>query len=104
MTDADLAAGRTFRAWRTRWQERLARQPRGLADALDLMRRTNPAFIPRNHKVEEALAAATMGGDLSVLERLVAVLAKPFAYERHLPEFSAPPVSDGRVYQTYCGT
>jgi len=32
------------------------------------------------------------------------VLAKPFAYERHLPEFSAPPVSDGRVYQTYCGT
>jgi len=104
MTDADLAAGRTFQAWRTRWQERLARQPRGLADALDLMRRTNPAFIPRNHKVEEALAAATMGGDLSVLEKLVAVLAKPFAYERHLPEFSAPPVSDGRVYQTYCGT
>ncbi len=104
MTDADLAAGTDFQTWRTRWQERLACQPQGRDDVRGLMRRTNPAFIPRNHKVEEALAAATMGGDLGVLEKLVAVLAKPFAYERQLPEFSTPPVSDGRVYQTYCGT
>ena len=55
------------------------------------MRRHNPAFIPRNHKVEEALeAAATSAGDFSVMERLLDVLATPYDHKRDLPLFSAP--------------
>ena len=51
-------------AWQSRWQTRLAKQPQSRGEVEQLMRRSNPAFIPRNHKVEEALAAAT-GGDLN---------------------------------------
>jgi uncharacterized protein YdiU (UPF0061 family) len=66
------------------------------------MRRHNPAFIPRNHKVEEALDAA-MGRDYSVMERLLDVLRAPYAYDRELPDYSAPP-RDARGYRTFCGT
>ena len=56
------------------------------------MRRHNPAFIPRNHNVEEALLAATSRDDFSVMERLLEVLATPYDHERDLPMFSAPGV------------
>ena len=104
MTNANLAASATFQTWRTRWQERVERQPQGRDEAQALMRRYNPAFIPRNHKVEEALTAATDHGDLSVLEKLLEVLAQPFAYDRQLPEFSTPAAPGAPAYQTYCGT
>jgi len=104
MTDAAITVSAEFQAWHTRWQERLGRQPQSRDEARALMRRHNPAFIPRNHKVEEALAAATLHGDLSVLEKLLDVLAQPFAYERQLPEFSTPQVPSDRAYQTFCGT
>ena len=54
------------------------------------MRRHNPAFIPRNHLVEEALEAAASGHDFSVMERLLEVLATPYDHERDLPMFHAP--------------
>ena len=54
------------------------------------MRRHNPAFIPRNHNVEEALEAATSADDYSVMERLLDVLATPYDHGRDLPMFSAP--------------
>ena len=50
------------------------------------MRRHNPAFIPRNHNVEEALEAATSAGDFSVMERLLDVLATPYDHGRDLPD------------------
>jgi uncharacterized protein YdiU (UPF0061 family) len=86
-----------------RLEERRARQPQSRAEAETLMRRHNPAFIPRNHKVEEALLAATTSGDLSVMERLLEVLATPYDHERDLPAFSAPGASE-RPYRTFCGT
>ena len=104
MTDANLAASAPFQAWRRRWQERLGRQSQGRDEAHALMRRHNPAFIPRNHKVEEALTAATIHGDLSVLEKLLDVITQPFVYDRQLPEFSTPPAPGEHVYQTFCGT
>jgi uncharacterized protein YdiU (UPF0061 family) len=66
------------------------------------MRRHNPAFIPRNHNVEAALDAAS-DGDLSVMERLMEVLATPFDHERDLPMFSEPGPRQ-RPYRTFCGT
>ena len=67
------------------------------------MRRHNPAFIPRNHKVEEALLAATGSDDVSVTVRLLDVLAAPYDHDRDLPAFSEPGASE-RPYRTFCGT
>jgi serine/tyrosine/threonine adenylyltransferase len=104
VTDTALATAAEFQSWRTRWQERLSRQPQSLDESRALMRRHNPTFIPRNHKVEEALAAATGNGDLSVMEKLLEVLRHPYDYEHDLPEFSTPAPSSCGRYQTFCGT
>lgn len=67
------------------------------------MQRNNPAFIPRNHLVEEALAAAADEHDLGALHRLLDVLARPYDHDRDLPQFTVPG-KDGRHYRTFCGT
>jgi uncharacterized protein YdiU (UPF0061 family) len=89
--------------WYRRLEARRRRQPQSPAEAAALMRRHNPAFIPRNHKVEEALSAASHRDDWSVMARLLEVLAAPYDDERDLPAFSAPGVGDGS-YRTFCGT
>ena len=99
MTRVDAAFGE----WYGRLQARRARQPQSAPDAEALMRRHNPVVIPRNHKVEEALAAATTEHDFSVMERLLEVLRQPFDHDRDPGEFGAPGRS-GRPYQTFCGT
>ena len=92
-----------FDAWHRRLEARRLREPQSQVEAEDLMRRHNPAFIPRNHKVEEALEAANTAGDFSVLERLLEVLSTPYDHDRDLPAFSTPGPRDG-CYQTFCGT
>ena len=89
-------------AWRQRWTARRARQPHSAADGADLMRRHNPAFIPRNHLVEDALQSAT-DGDLSAMERLLDVLARPYDHGRDLSTFRAADPA-ARPYRTFCGT
>jgi uncharacterized protein YdiU (UPF0061 family) len=95
-----------LQAWHARLEARRTRQPQTAAEAQLLMRGHNPAFIPRNHKVEEALLAATAEDDFSVMERLLEVLATPYDHDRDLPTFSAPsPSGSGaRPYRTFCGT
>jgi uncharacterized protein YdiU (UPF0061 family) len=101
-TFADLTNGR-FEAndWYQRWQARLARQPQSREASIDLMRRHNPAFIPRNHKVEEALAAANEG-HMQPFHDLLAVISHPWDHDKHLPEYSKPGTPAG--YRTFCGT
>jgi len=89
-------------AWHCRWEARLGRQPQSRDESETLMRQHNPAVIPRNHNVEAALTAAT-AGDLSVMERLLEVLATPYDHDRDLPMFSAPG-STAQPYRTFCGT
>ena len=98
-----LNADADWQAWRGRWEARRGRQPQSPAEAGTLMRRHNPAFIPRNHNVEAALVAATVHHDLSVMEQLLDVMASPYDHDRDLPLFSAPGASD-RPYRTFCGT
>jgi uncharacterized protein YdiU (UPF0061 family) len=90
-------------AWQRRLVARRGRQPQSPAEVERLMRRHNPAFIPRNHNVEEALEAATTADDYSVMARLVDVLATPYDYGRDLPSFSTPSPGE-RPYRTFCGT
>ena len=91
-----------FLAWHEQWITRLARQPQSPAEATEKMRAHNPAVIPRNHKVEEALAAAA-DGDLNVMHCLLDVLADPYRNGTSL-EYTAPPSPGAAAYQTFCGT
>jgi uncharacterized protein YdiU (UPF0061 family) len=92
-----------FHDWRQAWLARLGRQDGAIADAVALMRRSNPLVIPRNHRVEEALAAA-QAGDLVPFERLVAAVRSPFASTAaNEPYRGGPPAGCG-PYRTFCGT
>ena len=97
-----LSQDADYLGWYRRWQSRLSRQPQSGREVIERMRQHNPAFIPRNHKVEEALAAASDKGDLSVMQRLLAVLERPYDYSLEQSEYSVP--SESESYQTFCGT
>jgi len=92
-----------FLAWHSRWQERVSRDGQSGSSALAQMRSVNPAVIPRNHRVEEALSAAEEHDDLSVLHRLLASLASPYQAEGASAPYQDPPLDD-RNYRTFCGT
>ena len=92
-----------MQAWQHRWEARRGRQPQPLTESRSLMRQHNPAFIPRNQNVEEALLAATSRDDFSVMLQLLDVLATPYDYDRDLPMLSEPR-SNERPYRTFCGT
>jgi uncharacterized protein YdiU (UPF0061 family) len=89
-----------FDAWAERWRAQLGGDPQAIAEA---MNRVNPIYIPRNHLVEEALAAAT-AGDLEPFRRLVDVLAAPFEERPGLEAFAVPAPPSFGAYRTFCGT
>jgi len=93
-----------FREWHARWQERLSRQPESAEEARQLMMNSNPAVIPRNHRVEEALKAAVETGDLSVMHKLLAVLRNPYAHTPEQEEYAALSEPSAHPYRTFCGT
>ncbi|MFM8682698.1 MAG: hypothetical protein ACKOEG_02785, partial [Chthoniobacterales bacterium] len=95
--------GAPLRAWHDKWTARLQRQREDRSEVLAVMRRANPVVIPRNHRVEEALAAA-QSGDLAVMHRLLDALRSPFEEtEANEPYRDAPPPG-GQAYRTFCGT
>ncbi|HET6510320.1 MAG TPA: YdiU family protein [Baekduia sp.] len=92
-------------AWEARWRERLGeagRSDAGAAATADAMDAINPVYIPRNHAVEDALTAATVG-DLAPLTRLVDAVTHPFVERADLADLAAPGPEDD-IYVTYCGT
>jgi len=92
-----------FAVWHAAWKARLSRQTEGPTEILYRMQSHNPRVIPRNHKVEEALNAATLHVDLSPFRRLLAAITQPFA-ENGDDEFATPPPAGSPRYQTFCGT
>jgi len=100
---AVLYATEEFKQWHARWQERLEKQGQSKEEVQNLMKRTNPAIIPRNHRVEEALDAAVERNDYSVMENLLAVLADPFAHTEEQAAYATVPATSS-PYVTYCGT
>ncbi|WP_029619217.1 protein adenylyltransferase SelO [Pseudorhizobium marinum] len=89
--------------WLARWRARLQGEQISAADRAAAMAAVNPAVIPRNHKVEEALAAANYG-DLSFFERLLSALEKPYEDLPNFADYTVPPKPEERVLQTFCGT
>ncbi len=90
--------------WQAKWRARLSRQPQPLYDALARMRKSNPAIIPRNHKVEEALSAAVDSGDLRPMHLLLEALATPFEDNSEKEGYRDPAPLRCEPYQTFCGT
>ncbi|HTT98990.1 MAG TPA: YdiU family protein [Rhizomicrobium sp.] len=92
-----------FDAWASQWKQRLAEEG-GDADArAKAMRSANPAVIPRNHRIEYALAAAE-SGDFSQFEDMVHVLSRPYADQPEYARYAASPEPDQIVQRTFCGT
>jgi serine/tyrosine/threonine adenylyltransferase len=90
--------------WLHRWRERLAREPQGASDRAANLRAVNPAFIPRNHRVEAALEAASGQGDFAPFQRLLNILQHPYQDQPGFTEFELPPLPAERVLRTFCGT
>jgi uncharacterized protein YdiU (UPF0061 family) len=99
---ADVYKAPDFVAWHSQWHARLVREGGPSNAAYAMMKAANPAVIPRNHRVEEALSAAEDANDLGVLQRLMAALANPYAPVTDLASYQEPQ-SDCN-YRTYCGT
>ncbi|MBU9712031.1 protein adenylyltransferase SelO [Evansella tamaricis] len=103
--EMELFKAPEFTEWHDLWQGRLSEQEETTEDSYELMRRSNPTVIPRNHRVEEALDAAVENEDFTVLENLLAALSNPYDYSKVQREYTYPP--DPKVcagYRTYCGT
>jgi uncharacterized protein YdiU (UPF0061 family) len=93
-----------FQDWYARWRQRIERDGRTYQAAQERMRRENPAIIPRNHRVEEALVAASGANDMSLVQKLLEAMAAPYERDELRAAYRSGPRSDGPRYRTFCGT
>jgi uncharacterized protein YdiU (UPF0061 family) len=93
-----------FDEWAKRWRQRLSAEGGDPAERVAVMRQANPAFIPRNHLVEEAITAAQDHSDFGPFETLLCVLATPYEDQPGFTRYAEPPPPDQVVHQTFCGT
>jgi len=89
--------------WLSRWRERLSLEAEHDAGRASVMRAVNPAIIPRNHRIQEAIAAANYG-DPSFFERLLKALERPYEELPDYADLMTPPTLDERITRTFCGT
>ncbi|MBF0445602.1 MAG: YdiU family protein, partial [Magnetococcales bacterium] len=94
----------SFNIWLQKWQARRVINGRSSKDSDKLLKTHNPAVIPRNHKVEEALDAACNNADLSPLNNLLAVVKNPYETQPENSPYQSAPATGGDQYQTFCGT
>lgn len=109
LTDAGLEAAPafdegTFPDWHQKWQTRLKEEKAEPATINKRMQQSNPVYIPRNHRVEMALEAATQENDYREFDRLLHVLANPYQAEPETEDLMKPAPDDSRPYRTFCGT
>jgi serine/tyrosine/threonine adenylyltransferase len=99
-----FAAPEAYDAWAEGWRARLTRERVDPRERASAMRRVNPAFIPRNHRVEQALEAAIEREDFAPFAELLEVLARPYEDQESFQSYADPPKEDERVFHTFCGT
>jgi uncharacterized protein YdiU (UPF0061 family) len=90
--------------WAVRWRKRIGDVPQAPATRAIAMRAVNPAFIPRNHRIEAVIEAAVGRDDFAPFEALLAVLSSPYEDQPALSAYAQPPEPHQRVLQTFCGT
>jgi serine/tyrosine/threonine adenylyltransferase len=99
-----FADATSYDTWAARWAQRMAEEAGEPAARQAEMRAVNPAYIPRNHLVEAALAAAVERQDFAPFDALLAVLARPYDEQPGFERYGARPPAQDRRYQTFCGT
>jgi uncharacterized protein YdiU (UPF0061 family) len=93
-----------FTPWLQRWRQRTEQDPQSAGERRAMMYRASPAFIPRNHMVEAAIASAEADNDYAPFNQLVDLLGQPHDYQPDLAQYARPPRPDQEVKQTFCGT
>ncbi|MDR3535412.1 MAG: YdiU family protein [Acetobacteraceae bacterium] len=99
-----FADGTAYDSWAAGWRHRLQDEPAEPAVRAAAMRAVNPAVIPRNHRVEAALAAAVEHQDFGPFDALLDAVSRPFEDRPGLERYTEPPGPEERVCQTFCGT
>jgi serine/tyrosine/threonine adenylyltransferase len=94
----------TYDTWASRWRERLLTEGTPEDDVVKAMNKVNPSYIPRNHKVEEALSAAVDNQDLKPFSRLLAIVTKPFDETSGNESYAQAAPPSNSPYKTFCGT
>ena len=89
--------------WATAWKLRSSRETQNEQERIEMMKAHNPAFIPRNHLIEQCIKAG-MQEDYSVMERLISALENPFADQPENANLMLPPQPEEQVRYTFCGT
>src|SRR5699024_7324357 len=92
-----------FKEWKKRWTERIHAEGKSREDAQDNMKRNNPALLPRNHLVDDALHDAVLDEDYQPMHNLMKALVDPYAHSKTQAALNQIPVPD-TPYQTFCGT
>ena len=100
--DDEVYINDDFKSWTNEWEKRL-KLNNSSDKHLELMKKTNPVVIPRNQKVEEALADADKG-NLETMNKLLKVLSNPYSDQENIIEFQKPAPIGNEKYQTFCGT
>jgi uncharacterized protein YdiU (UPF0061 family) len=102
-TRFDASDPARFGEFEQRWRQRVGNQATESAAVVALMNSVNPLFIPRNHRIEQAIQEA-VAGDLSVFRDLNVALARPFVEQPEYAHYAEAPEPNERVTQTFCGT
>ena len=92
-----------FINWKNEWKKRSELNNSTKGKQSKVMKSNNPIIIPRNHKVEEALAEADKGS-LDKMKKLLAILKNPYDNQNNIQEYQTPAPSSNEKYQTFCGT
>jgi uncharacterized protein YdiU (UPF0061 family) len=90
--------------WALRWRARMSREATTLESRTESMQEANPAYIPRNHRVEQVIVAAVERSDFAPFEEFSEVLAAPYVERASFARYANPPQPQERVLQTFCGT
>jgi uncharacterized protein YdiU (UPF0061 family) len=99
-----FAEPESYDAWAIAWRRRLEEESVSGKERAALMRKANPALIPRNHRVEAALNAAVERQDLQPFEELLDAVSRPFEERPGLERYATPARPEECVTQTFCGT
>jgi uncharacterized protein YdiU (UPF0061 family) len=92
-----------FDEWAAKWRKRLAEDEISAEARRSAMRRVNPAFIPRNHRIQAVITAAE-AGDFSVFDEMMEVLSQPYEDQPQQALYAVPPQPEEIVLRTFCGT
>jgi uncharacterized protein YdiU (UPF0061 family) len=101
---AEFAQPQAYDAWAARWRARLQGEALPAALRADAMRQVNPAFVARNHRVEQVIDAAVARADFEPFAALHAVLSRPYEDQPLHAAYARAPLPAERVLRTFCGT